>query len=73
MAGSEEKWWAVMRRLTARTSAQQLGPAIEVATAPFQYTLSTRAGCECVSRALQAFCELDDGATVTSIDGISAN
>ena len=52
--------------------AQQLGPAIEAATAPFQYALSTRAGYECVSHALQAICELDEDATVTSIDGISA-
>ena len=61
----------VIRRLTARTMAQQLGPAIEAATAPFQHVLSTRAG-ECVSHALQAICELDEDATVTSIDGISA-
>ena len=50
----------VIRRLTARTIAQQLGPAIEAATAPFQYALSTSAGCECVSHALQAICELDE-------------
>ena len=31
-----------------------------------------RAGCECVSHALQAICELDENATVTSIDGVSA-
>ena len=62
----------VIRRLTARTMAQQLRPAIEAATAPFQYALSTRAGCECVSHALQAISELDEDATVTSIDGISA-
>ena len=62
----------VIRRFTARTVAQQLGPAIEAATAPFQYALSTRAGCECVSHVLQALCELDEDATVTSIDGISA-
>ena len=34
----------VIRRVTARTIAQQLGPAVEVSTAPFQYALSTRAG-----------------------------
>ena len=61
-----------MRRLTARTIAQQVGPAVKAATAPFQYALSTRAGCECIAHALQAVCELDPEATVTSIDGISA-
>ena len=34
----------VIRRLTARTIAQQLGKVVEAATAPFQYALSTRAG-----------------------------
>ena len=34
----------LFRRLVARTMAQQLGPAIERATSPFQYALSTRAG-----------------------------
>ena len=51
---------------------QQLGPAVEAATAPFQHALSTRAGCECVSHALQALCDMDEDATITSIDGISA-
>ena len=36
----------VIRRLTARTIAQQLGKVVEAATAPFQCALSTRAGCE---------------------------
>ena len=62
----------VIRRLTARTIAQLLGPAVEAATAPFQYALSTRAGCECVSHAFQALCDMDEDATITSIDGISA-
>ena len=62
----------VIRRLVARTVAQQLGPAVEAATSPFQCALSTRAGCECISHVLQALSELDTDATVTSIDGISA-
>ena len=39
-----------VRRLVARTLAQQLGPAVESATAPFQFALSTKAGrvhCSC--------------------------
>ena len=39
----------VFRRLVARTIAQ-LTSAVEEATAPFQYALSTRAGCECVAQ-----------------------
>ena len=39
-----------LRRLIARTIAQQMGEAVKAATAPFQYALSTRAGCECVAR-----------------------
>ena len=39
----------VIRRLTAKTIAQQLGPAVTKATAPCQCALSTRAGCECVA------------------------
>ena len=43
------------------------------ATSPFQYALSTRAGCECIAHALQALTELDPAATVLSVDGIGAS
>ena len=49
----------VLRRLVARTIAQQIGAAVERATAPFQYALKTRAGCECVSHTLQTLLDLD--------------
>ena len=62
----------VFRRPVARTIAQQFSSAATAATVPFQDVLSTRAGCECVSHALQNICELDENATVTSIDGASA-
>ena len=62
----------VIRRLVSRTIAQQLSPAVATATAPFQYALTTRTGCECVSHTLQAICDLDEDANVTSVDGISA-
>ena len=62
----------MFRRLVARTIAQQLGPAIERATSPFQYALSTRAGTECIAHAIQALTDLDPSATVLSIDGIGA-
>ena len=62
----------IMRRLVAQTFAQQVGPAVKAATAPFQYALSTRAGSECIAHVLQAVSEMDPDATVTSVDGISA-
>ena len=51
--------------------AQQLGPQVEAATAPYPYALSTRAG-ECVAHLIQGLCELNPNSTVMSIDGISA-
>ena len=45
---------------------------MEKATAPYQYALSTRAGCECIAHTLQGLTELHPEATVTSIDGIGA-
>ena len=47
------------RRVVARTLAQQLGPAVEHHTSPFQFTLSTRSGCECVAHIAQAMTDLD--------------
>ena len=44
----------VIRRVVARTVAQQVSSDVEKATAPCQYALSTRAGCECVSHVVQA-------------------
>ena len=55
-----------------KTIAQQLGPAVKAATAPYQCALSTRVGCECIAHAFQAVTELDQEATVTTIDGIGA-
>ena len=52
--------------------AQQLRPAMERATGPFQYALSTLAGTECIAHAIQALTDLDPTATVVSIDGIGA-
>ena len=39
--------------------AQQLGTVVESATAPHQYALKTRAGCECIAHALQGLCDVD--------------
>ena len=61
-----------LRRLVARTMAQQLGPAVKTATSPHQCALSTRAGCECIAHVLQGLCDVNPLTTVTSIDGVSA-
>ena len=63
----------VFRRLVARTLAQQFAKKAETATAPFQYAVSARAGCECVSHALQTLTtDSDESATILSIDGVGA-
>ena len=62
----------IVRRLVARTVAQQLESAVEIATAPFQYALSTRAGSECVAHVLQTLTDVDPSATILSVDGIGA-
>ena len=41
----------IVRRLVARTIAQQISPAVQEATSPFQYALATKAGGECVAHA----------------------
>ena len=57
----------MVRRLVAKTIAQQTRAPVEVATAPFQYALSTRAGRECVAHALQALTDADPRATILSV------
>ena len=49
-----------------------IAPAVEAATSPFQYALTTKSGGECVVHAIQSLTDLDSRATVISIDGISA-
>ena len=61
-----------VKRLVARTLAQQLGPAVESATAPFQFALSTKAVSECVAHVAQALTDMDDNSTLLSLDGIGA-
>ena len=60
----------IFRRLVARTMAKQISKRVEAATAPFQYALKTKAGCECVAHVLQTLTDLDPEATVMSIDGV---
>ena len=61
-----------VRRLVARTIATHVSKQAEKATAPFQYALSTKAGCECVAHILQAMTDRDSQATTVSIDGVGA-
>ena len=59
----------IVRRLVARTMAKQVAKQAEKATAPFQYALSTKAGCECIAHIVQSLTDVDSNATVVSIDG----
>ena len=61
-----------VRRLVARTLAQQLAPAVELATSPFQFALTTKSGCECVAHIAQTLTDLDGNTTLLSVDGIGA-
>ena len=58
----------IMRRIVARTIAQQISDVVERATAFYKHAMSTRAGTES-SHALQALSELDPRATIVSTDG----
>ena len=62
----------MLRRMVARTMAQQVSKEVEEATSPFQYALTARAVCECVAHVLQTLTDLDEDATIVSIDGIGA-
>ena len=60
------------RRGVARTMAQQCSLEFERACMPFQYSLSTRAGTDCVARVVRSSMELGPRNTFLSIDGIGA-
>ena len=61
-----------LRRLVARTLAQQFGSAFDLATRPHQYALTTRAGAEALAHTLQVQCDQDPTLTVLSVDGVGA-
>ena len=63
----------ILRSLIARALAKQISKQVEEATAPFQYALSTKAGCECVALFLQSLTDLGPEVTITSIDGAGAH
>ena len=54
---------------TGRTMAKQMAARVEAATAPFQYALTTKAGCESVAQSLT---DQDERATIVSIGGVGA-
>ena len=64
-----------LRRLVARTLAQQFSQAVLEATSPFQFAFSTRVGTEAVTHAFQALTSSDENATngVGVFDLISRN
>ena len=56
-------WWPGPLQITKK---------VEAMTAPFQYALSTKAGCECVAHILQSMTDLDPDTTITSIERVGA-
>ena len=62
----------VLRRVVAKTIAQQIGDQVEKSTAPFQFALKTRAGSECVAHTLRTLSELNEATTILSVDGVGA-
>ena len=62
----------VLRRLVARTIAQQYSAAVLRATSPFQFALSTRAGVDCVALMTKLLTDMDEDAVVSSLDVVGA-
>ena len=62
----------VLRRLVARTVAQQFAKQFDAATQPYQFALSTRAGTDCLVLLIRALTDLDPDLVVVSLDGIWA-
>ncbi|CAE7295982.1 pol [Symbiodinium natans] len=61
-----------LRRLIARTLAQQFAPSLEEACRPHQYALGNRAGLDALVDHVQARCALDPTLTVVSLDASAA-
>ena len=72
MAESEVSWWRDLQASHSPDDCQQFSKKVEVATAPFQYSLMTKSGCETVAHILQVLTELDPSSTVVSVDSIGA-
>ena len=61
-----------LRRLVARTIAQQFASDFEAACNPHQYALSTRAGAEALVHTLRARTQADPSLTLLSVDAAAA-
>ena len=61
-----------IRRLTARTIAQQYADKVLDYTSTFQFALSTRAGLDCVALLCHILTEEDEHRVISSLDGIGA-
>ena len=62
----------ILERSVAHTIAKQIAKKVDGATVPFQYALSTKAGCECVAHVLQSLTDLSPEVTVTSVNSVGA-
>eukprot|EP00434_Breviolum_minutum_P028296 symbB.v1.2.025033.t1/scaffold2409.1/size79984/1 len=62
----------VLRRIASRVLARQYAEIFDAATRPFQYALRTRAGTDCLAAILRTAAELDESATIVSLDGRAA-
>ena len=54
----------ILRRLVSRTVAQQYNKRVEIATAFFQYAMSTRVGCECIAHVVQTLIGISEEASM---------
>ena len=63
----------VCRRLVVRTIAKQFSSRGESATAPFQFALSTRAGCECLTHVIRGATGIDLWTESGAYDSVSSN
>jgi len=62
----------ILRRLVSKALARQFADRFTAATAPYQFGLQTRAGCDAVASLLRAVTDEDPDATVICLDGIGA-
>ena len=62
----------LIQKVGCRIIAQQASEDVDQATEPFQFALSTRAACECVSHVVQTLLEIDENTTLLSVDGVGA-
>lgn len=62
----------VLRRVVSRALAREHADVFDRATHPYQYALQCRSGTDCLASLLRTATDLDDNATIVSLDGRSA-